>query len=166
MKNIISLFVIALLFTACTGDQGPVGPPGAPGENGGLIEASAFEIEVDFNAANDYSYTENYDFEVLVSDVTLVYILWETQEGIDIWRLLTQSVNFETGQLIYNFDFTQTDVRFFLDGTVDFSTLDAKWTQKQVFRVVVVPAKNVDGVDVSSLNDVMQINNIKGFDLK
>ncbi|TDU39879.1 hypothetical protein BXY82_1914 [Gelidibacter sediminis] len=170
MKKIASLlFVLAISLTACTGDQGPPGPPGPPGfdgADGGIVTASAFEIDVNFNAANNYSFTENYGFEVLVSDVTLVYILWETSNGVDIWRMLPQTVRFDDGDLVYNFDFTQTDVRFFLDGTTDFSKLSSDWTQNQVFRVVVVPADNIDGVDVSDINLVMQAAQIEHVDVK
>lgn len=173
MKKIVTLiFLTAILATACTGDQGPMGPPGppgntgSPGNDGGIIVSSAFEIDVTFNAANNFSFTENYGFEVLESDVTLVYIVWETIDGVDIWRLLPQTVTFNTGTLIYNFDFTQTDVRFFLDGTVDFTTLDPEWTDNQVFRVVVIPADNVDGIDFSNLNEVMQSYHIDTFEMK
>ncbi len=169
MKKIVSLlFVFAVVLTSCTGDQGPMGPPGFDGLNGkdGEIKvSSAFEIEVDFNAANEFSHTEKYGFPVLNTDVTLVYISWETVDGKDVWRLMPQNVYFDDGILIYNFDFTQTDVRFFLDGTKTLSTLDAEWTQKQVFRVVVIPADNV-GVDVSNLKDVMQAYNIDKFEVK
>ncbi|WP_299390632.1 collagen-like protein [uncultured Gelidibacter sp.] len=173
MKKIATLlFVLAITLTACTGDQGPMGPPGfdgidgVDGADGGIIVSSAFEIDVNFTADNNYSYTENYGFEVLPSDVTLVYILWETNNGTDIWRMLPQSVYFDDGTLVYNYDFTRTDVRFFLDGTKKFNTLDAEWTQNQTFRVVVVPADNVDGVDISNLNEVMQATNITHFDIK
>ncbi|MBA6153688.1 hypothetical protein [Gelidibacter maritimus] len=173
MKKIVSiLFVTAMLLTACTGSQGPPGPPGppgstgTPGNDGGLIEASAFEIDITFNADNEFAHTENYGFEVLASDVTLVYILWDTIEGNDIWRLLPQTVPFDNGDLVYNFDFTQTDVHFFLDGTIDFTTLGTEWTNNQIFRVVVIPAVNVDSVDVSNLNEVMQSYHIESFELK
>ena len=172
MKKILSLlFVFALILTSCTGDQGPMGPPGydgidgANGEDGGIIASSAFEIEIDFNAGNEFAYTENYGFEVLDTDITLVYISWETTDGKDVWRLLPQNVYFDDGILVYNFDFTQTDVQIFLDGTVDLNSLDAEWTQKQVFRVVVIPADNL-GVDVSNLKDVMEANNITSFEIK
>lgn len=155
MKKILSLLVIALLFT-CQGEDG---------EDGGLIVASAFEIEIDFTAANNYEYIEPYGFNLYPFDMTLVYILWENDNGTDIWRLLPQSTTFiDDTTLIYNYDFTQDDVRFFLDGTTDFSTLDASWTQGQIFRVVVVPADNVDALDVSNLNTVMQTFNITEFE--
>ena len=66
--------------------------------------------------------------------------------------------------MVYNYDFTQADVRFFLDGTTNFLTLGPEWTQNQVFRVVVVPADNVDGIDVSNLYEVMSVNNIESFE--
>lgn len=164
MRHILSLlFVSALLFTSCEGDQGPPGFDGLDGLDGGLIVSSAFEIEVDFNQANNYEIIEPYGFDVFPFDVTLVYILWETSDGQDIWRLVPQSVEFLDGTLTYNFDFTQSDVRLFLDGTTDFSLLAPEWTQNQVFRVVVIPAENVDGLDISDINAVMKANNIESF---
>lgn len=170
MKHIISFVaVLALLFTSCTGPQGPPGFDGFDGingEDGGLIVASAFEIEVNFNAANNFEVEESYGFEVLPSDITLVYIEWETDEGEPIWRLLTQTEYFNDGVLVYNFDFTQQNVRFFLDGTVDFNTLDNVWTQNQAFRVVVIPADDVDGLDTSNFDVVMDASTVKSFDLR
>jgi hypothetical protein len=168
MKHLLQLFtVFALVLTSCEGDPGPQGPPGFDGQDGEIIAASAFEIIVDFNSTNNFEYIEPYGFNVLPSDVTLVYILWDTIGGQDIWRLMPQTVFFDDDtNLVYNFDFTQEDVRFFLDGTTDFNTLDTIWTQNQVFRVVVVPADNVDGIDVSDINAVMNLNNIQSVDLR
>lgn len=171
MKRILSLLtVFTVLFTSC---EGPMGPPGfdgldgLDGLDGEIIASSAFEIEVDFNDANSYEYIEAYGFEVLPSDVTLVYILWETDNGQDIWRLMPQTVYLDDDTtLVYNFDFTQEDVRFFLDGTTDFTTLDDVWTLDQVFRVVVVPADNIDGVDVTDINAVLSASDIQSFDFR
>ena len=171
MKRILSLFtVLALLLTAC---EGPMGPPGfdgldgLDGLDGEIIASSAFEIEVDFNDTNNFEYIEAYGFEVLPTDVTLVYILWDTDNGQDIWRLMPQTVYFDDGSnLVYNFDFTQDDVRFFLDGTSDFTSLDDVWTLDQVFRVVVVPADNIDGVDVTDINAVLSSSNIQSLDFR
>ncbi len=164
MKKIVSLlFVLAVVLTACTGDQGPVGPPG---NDGGIITSSAFEIDVNFNASNNFSHTEKYGFKVLKSDVTLVYILWETVDGKDVWRMLPQTVNLDQGVLFYNFDFTQTDVRFFLDATFDLNLLSSADTQNQVFRVVVVPADNIDGIDISNYYDVIKASQITSFEIK
>lgn len=173
MKHILSFIaVFALLFTSCTGPQGPPGfdgfdgIDGINGQDGGLIVASAFEIEVNFNADNNFQFTEPYGFEVLPSDVTLVYIEWETDAGAPIWRLLTQTEYFDNGILVYNYDFTQQDVNFFLDGTIDFNTLDDSWTQNQAFRVVVIPADNIDGLDTSDLNLIMNASSIQSFDMR
>jgi hypothetical protein len=168
MKRLLPLFtVFALVFTSCEGPQGPPGFDGLNGLDGEIIASSAFEIVIDFNTVNDFEYIEAYGFNVLPSDVTLVYILWDTQNGQDIWRLMPQTVYFDDDtNLVYNFDFTQDDVRFFLDGTTDFSTLDDVWTQDQVFRVVVVPADNVDGIDVSDINAVMNLIDIQSIDLR
>jgi hypothetical protein len=167
MKRII-LFtsVFALLLTACTGDQGTPGFDGFDGQDGGIFVASAFEIVIDFNEDEDYQFIEPYGFEVFPSDVTLVYIEWETDNGEPIWRLLTQTEYFDDGILVYNYDFTQQDVRIFLDGTIDFNTLDNVWTQNQAFRVVVIPADNVDGLDLSNLDVIMQAYAIENFELR
>jgi hypothetical protein len=159
MKRILSFIsVFALLLTSCEGDPGP------PGRDGAIIASSAFEIVIDFGVANDYSFVEPYGFEVLPTDVTLVYILWDTINGQDIWRLMPQTVNFEDGSnLIYNYDFTQSDVSFFLEGTTNLNTLGLEWVQNQVFRVVVVPADNVGRLDYSDLNTVMDMYGIKEF---
>lgn len=160
MKNLCIFFVAlsCIVLTSCEGPQGP------PGNDGGLIVSPAFEIELDFTAGNNYEYIESYGFEIYPADVTLVYILWETSNGQEIWRLLPQTVDFAEGSLTYNFDFTRIDVRFFLDGTIDFNLLDSSWTQNQIFRVVIVPADNIGKHDYSDLNTVMEAYNIKSFD--
>ena len=167
MKRILTLIsVFALLLTAC---EGPPGPPGfdgfdgQDGQDGGLIVSSAFEIELDFIAADNFEFIEPYGFDVFPTDVTLVYILWETIDGQDVWRLLPQTVPFNDGDLVYNFDFTQQDVRFFLDGTTDLNALDDVWTLNQVFRVVVVPADNVGRRDYSDINTVIEAYGIESF---
>lgn len=171
MRRILSyLTVFTLLLTACEGPQGPPGFDGFDGQDGlpgEVFEASAFEIELDFTADNAYSFTEPYgpNFDILPTDITLVYILWETlDDGTEVWRPLPQNVVFDDSILIYNYDFTQTDVRFFLDGTTDFTTLDDSFTLGQAFRVVVIPATNVGRVDLSDLNAVMALYNITAFE--
>ncbi len=86
--------------------------------------------------------------------------------GEPIWRLLTQTEYFNDGVLVYNYDFTQQSVRFFLDGTIDFNTLDDTWTKNQAFRVVVVPADNIDGLDTSNFNLIMDANAIESFNIR
>ena len=164
MKRILTLIsVFALLLTACEGPPGPPGFDGFDGQDGGLIVSSAFEIELDFIAVDNFEFIEPYGFDVFPTDVTLVYILWETINEQDVWRLLPQTVPFNDGDLVYNFDFTQQDVRFFLDGTTDLNALDDVWTLNQVFRVVVIPADNVGRRDYSDINTVIEAYGIESF---
>lgn len=158
MKRILSFVTLfALLLTSCTGEDGQDGLDGA------IIASSAFEIVVDFNAANNYEFIEPYGFEVLPTDITLVYISWEVANGQDVWRLVPQTTQFNDGYLTYNYDFTQTDVRLFLDGTTDFTLLNPSFTDAQVFRVAVVPADNVGRLDISNIDAVMNKYGIEEF---
>jgi hypothetical protein len=163
MKKLLTLFT-SVFFIALSSCEGPQGPPGLNGQNGGIIVSNAFEIVVDFNESNNYEFVEDYGFEVFPTDVTLVFILWEEFEGTEIWRLLPQSVTFPDGNLVYNNDFTQFDVRFFLDGTTNFAVLGNEWTQAQVFRVVVVPADNVGRQNLTDLDAIMELYGITEFE--
>jgi hypothetical protein len=150
MKKIVSL-LSALLVMSCVIEEGI---DGRDGRDGGLIVSSAFEIVVDFNIQNNYQIVESYGFDVYDYHVTLVYILWETDNGQEVWRLLPQSTVFVGGATLnYNFDFTQTDVKLFLEGTANFNNLDAVWTEDVIFRIVVVPADNVSGLDNPKISD-------------
>ena len=169
MNKLFTLFtaITFIVLSSCEGPQGPPGPPGLNGSNGqdgGIFVANAFEIVLDFNEANNYEFIEPYGFEVFPTDVTLVFILWEEIAGTEVWRLLPQSVDFPDGNLVYNYDFTQKDVRFFLDGTTDVSALGNELTQSQVFRVVVVPADNVGRTNLTDLEAIMEIYGIKEFE--
>ncbi|WP_299114252.1 hypothetical protein [uncultured Winogradskyella sp.] len=156
MKRILTFIFAITLLNSCTTEEI------VQVQNNDFV-SSAFEIVIDFNAANNYEFIEPYGFNVFPSDVTLVYILWDTINGQDVWRLVPQTVIFDNGDdLVYNFDFTQDDVRFFLEGS-DLDNVDDVWTQNQVFRVVVVPADNVGRVDNSDINVVMQRHGITSF---
>ena len=152
------MLAIAISIVAFQGCEGPMGPQGPQGQDGGLIASSAFELgNVDFNVGNNYEVREAYGFEIMPFDVVLVYILWETEGGKDVWRLLPQSVFFNEGALQYNFDFTDQNVRIFLDGEIDLASLDASWLEDQVFRIVVAPADNVGRLDYSDYHAVTRM---------
>lgn len=116
MKTLTALFLIvaALAITSC---EGPMGPPGMDGDS---FIGSVFEIQDDFTPANNYSIFFEFpnNFEIYNSDVVLVYILWETDNGHDVWRLMPQTVVLktiypdypETDVLQYNYDYTLNDV--------------------------------------------------------
>ncbi|AUS04301.1 hypothetical protein [Pseudotamlana carrageenivorans] len=164
MKRIITLLCLTILFISCEGERGPVGPEGPPGVDGLL--GLAFEIEITFNQSNNFEHIEDYGFDVYPSDVVLTYISWETDNGTEIWRLLPQTTFLQNSAVLtYNFDFTQNDVRIFLDsnGTFNLVDLTPEWTDNQVFRVVVVPADFVSDIDTSNLDAVMKATNIEHF---
>ncbi|WP_434037128.1 hypothetical protein [Formosa sp. 4Alg 33] len=159
MKHIIALFCLALVFTSCEGDQGPPGRDGVDGDVG-----VAFEIERNFTSANGFQIQEGYGFDIVPSDVVLVYISWETLNGQEIWRLVPQTEYLDGGgMLTYNYDFTDTDYRIFLTADFDLNTLDSSYTQNQFFRVVIVPADYINGIDTSNLDNVIQAANIESF---
>ncbi len=162
MKKLLFLMVLAV-GVAC---EGPMGPEGIPGEDGSIIASKAFEIEVDFTPANNYAHLEPYGFDVLASDVTLVYVLWDVKNNKDIWRLLPQQVFFEEGLMQYNFDFTDVDVNLFLDATFPLSMLDSEWTINQVFRVVVVPADLVGRTNYADYDATMKRFNLNESDFQ
>ncbi len=163
----ILLFIAVLAFTSC---EGPAGPPG---EDGDSFIGSVFEIEGDFNDGNDYSILYDFpsNFEIYDTDVVLVYILWELSNGTDVWRLMPQTVALktiypdypETDVLEYNFDYTLNDVRIFLEGTMDMTTLLPDETDNQVFRIVVLPADFAakKSIDIYDYNSIIKVSGIK-----
>ncbi len=123
------------------GPQGPQGPEGAAGESGFVFEFDAVSF-----TAPDYEVFLSYsdDFEVLESDVALVYLLWDVQtdsngDPLEVWRQIPQTVLTPDGLLQYNFDFSMVDVHLFLDAEFDLNTLTAQDTDDWVVRAVVVP---------------------------
>ena len=157
MKKLMML-AIAVCIVIVQGCEGPMGPQGPQGPEGGLIVSNAFELgSVNFTAGNNYQVRENFGFEIMPYDVVLVYILWEAENGKDVWRLLPQSAFFEDGILQYNFDYTDQEVRLFLDGEIAFGSLDDSWLSDQVFRIVVVPADNVGRLDYSDYEGVTRM---------
>jgi hypothetical protein len=153
MKRLLLSFpvLMSLFLIGCTtefyeseipGPVGPTGPQGAPGESGFVFEF----VDINFTAP-DYEVILEYptDFEGLLSDIALVYLLWDVQviDGIevDVWRPLPQQVFASFGTLQYNYDFTSQDVRLFLEGTFDLNSLAAIDTDNWVARVVIVPGE-------------------------
>lgn len=169
MKKLFTLlFCSAFILTSCSDDgpagpQGPQGPAGPPGDDG--LIGTVIDLEGSFTAANNYELFLDFNdegVEVFETDVVLVY-LKVGEDGtaggapVEVFRMLPQTYFLEGGALQYNFDFTFFDVLIFLDGTIDFATLDASYTQNQVLRIVVVPASfAASGVDLSNMNAVMK----------
>jgi len=163
---ILTLAIVFFLFscdedpTVVEGPRGPQGiegPQGIPGESGYAFEyidinftGPEFEVFLPFPA----------DFEVLISDVVLAYLLWDIVEvdGVEqeVWRPLPQNILTEAGLLQYNFDFTVLDVRLFLDAEFALESLGAIDTDDWIARIVIVPASFWNGrsMDIPSYEEL------------
>jgi len=175
MKKKLSILVLLFvgLLTSCVGDIGPQGPPGfdgfdgADGQDGadGLI-GTIFEAEATFTEANGYEFFVDIptSIEVFDTDVVLAYTLSDVNDGVDVWEQLPQTLFIGNDILLYGFDFTVSDVRFFLDGTIDLTTLDALFTDNILFRVAVIPADFATTINTSNFNEVMSAMNVKSVE--
>jgi len=172
MRTLSGIFITitVLLLSACEGEPGPPGIDGQDGEDGISLLGSVFERVGDFTSENNYELLYEYpeNIEVYESDIVLVYILWEqvtdnNGDPIDVWRLLPQTIVLDEGVLQYNYDYTFADVKIFLEGTIDFSTLLPAEANDQVFRIVIMPADfaNDHNIDVSDYSRVMKSLKIK-----
>ena len=167
MKKLLSLLSIFILITACTGDPGPPGPQGPQGINGEI--ALAFETPpIDFTETNNFEVFfefQNFGINVFPNDVALVYRLKDSFNGEPIWQQVPQTVIFNDGSFfIYNSDFTQVDLRIFLEDSFNLNSLGTEWTQNQIFRVVVVPAESARTMDNLNIDKVMKKFNITSFE--
>ncbi len=163
---------------SCQGDPGPMGPAGydgQDGQDGTNILGIVFETDAyNFSFSNDFLlyYAFPNDVEIYDTDIVVVYVLWEQDNGLDVWRALPQSVFFNEGTMMYNFDYTAGDVQIFIDGTMDPNLLPSGYTDDQIFRIVVLPADwyNNKSVDLNDYNAVMKALNkevepVKGVQL-
>lgn len=178
MKILLTIMSLGLLltFSACRiSDEGPIGPQGPQGNDGPQgpqgepgEEAYVFEYEGVSFTGPDYEVILPYadDFTALTSDVTLVYLLWGTDEvngeTVEVWRPLPQSIITANGLLQYNFDFTIYDVKLFLDAQFPLDNLTAQDTDDWVVRIVVVPGKFWNGRKGSSPSyaEVVELYNL------
>ncbi len=153
----LSLVLAVTFLLSCGGEQGPSGPQGPPGPAG-----KAYEVEVDFSESNNYTaFSEFPDIEVLSTDVVMVYLLWEVDQntGNDVWQPLPVSVFFNDGELQYAFDHTLADVKLFLTGDTDLSTVGDEYTQDQIFRIAILPVDYVQSnkINLHNMNEVMDV---------
>ena len=165
MKKYLTLFmviagsaVMSAFLSSCEGPMGPPGPTGPPGQPGadGLIGA-VFEAQIDFTPGNDHSQVVPFpgSIDVFDSDVVVAYILTAVDNGTDVWEPLPQTLFFVNDILLYGYDYTSSDIRFFLDGTVNFAALDPFFTDGVIFRVAIIPADFAKEIDLSKMEDVI-----------
>jgi hypothetical protein len=174
MKRIQQLLLAILVISMAScktevigppGPQGPEGPAGIQGESAIVFEYS----NVDF-VGPDYDVFLNYptDFDGLESDVTLVYLLWETTTDADdnpleIWRQVPQTVFTQNGLLNYNFDFSKIDLHLFLTTEFDPALLAPIDTDDWIVRAVIVPGNfwggrsNIDHSDYYAVKEAYRL---------
>lgn len=164
MKKLLPFFSLAalLIFQGCEGPegpaglQGPQGQQGAQGESGFNFVGTTYEAEITFTAEDEFGGLFDFPEELVESDVILMYRLSGVDEDRAVWRQLPQTLFFDEGVLIYNFDFTVRDFSIFLDGPIDYTILGPEWTDNQIFRIVVVPSDFPDGrIDYSDYEAVV-----------
>lgn len=153
------MLLTVILFTSCTeeGDE----------YNYDLL-GTVFETTGSFNAGNNYTlyYEFPSNFSVYDGDVVMVYILWDqTDEELDVWRPLPQSIFLTDGSFQYNFDYTLYDVQIYVEANFDRSELASADLQNQTFRIAVIPAelaKN-ETIDLNNYQSVMQASKLSGI---
>jgi hypothetical protein len=163
MKRIALLlsFVTTISVSCSEGPQGPAGPAGPTGPQGpagadGLL-AQIFEVELDFTAASDYQALVEFPaaVEVFATDIVVAYVLAGIDNDTDIWEPLPRTLFFGSDILLYGYDYTLFDINFFMDGTLDLTTLDPIYTDGLIFRVAIIPADFAASLNLSDMNQVM-----------
>ncbi|MEL7001327.1 MAG: collagen-like protein [Bacteroidota bacterium] len=164
--KLLSIVFILALWSCGEGPVGPVGPQGpagpsgaqgAPGESGFIIQYE----DISFTGP-DYEFIDDYKgFEVLDTDVVLVYFLWD-EENV-IWRQIPQTIFHPEGLLIYNFDYQVEDFRVFLSADFDLDLLTAVDTDDWTFRVVVAPGDIVNSGGRQDFGDYNKVKELLGL---
>lgn len=164
LSNSIFSFFTILMIQSCVGPEGPEGLPGIDAVN---IESNIIEVKMDFTTQNNFSQILKLPKSTLSSDVVMIYILWEKDGNTPIWRAIPQTVFFDEGVLIYNFDFTAVDFTIFLDGPINLASLNEDWRLNQTFRVVVIPGRFTSSrMDLTNYEAVTALLEIKDEDFQ
>jgi hypothetical protein len=112
---------------------------------------------------NDYTVVLEYPHSIFTSDMVLVYRLFGSFQGEDIWKPLPETYYFGDGtlDLRYDFDFTRFDAQVYMEG-FDLAGVSSSYRLNQILRVVVIPAafgKN-STVNLNDYNAVVSAFNI------
>lgn len=161
------LFTTAVLLWSCEGPIGPEGPPGQDGLDGVNIVGEVFEIVGNFTQEGNFGLRGDYGFDILESDKVLIYRLADLdQDGNDIWKLIPQVVFHENGIFTYDYDFTFYDYSIYMSGDFNLNSLEASFTNEQVFRILIVPADRIDlRMDYSDHHGVLKMLKVDEEDI-
>ncbi len=126
-----------------------------------------FEVTTSFNSNNNYSRLVVFDPPLYSSDSVLVYHLYDTVNGQDVWKLMPQTYYFnDGGELNFNFDYTRFDVKIFLSANFSLTTLEPSWTQSQTFRIVIIPDGFAKTVNKNNIDSVMSALSVSKTEVK
>ena|GEM_PF-564469 len=161
--------VLSIALLTAMSCEGPVGPPGLPGNDGldGIvILGEVFELEADFNAQGNFGVFGDFGFTIEESDKVLIYHLEGLDNERDIWRLLPRMVFHPNGIFNYAYDFSVVDYSIFLEGNFNLTTLEARFVENQVFRVLIIPANFIDArIDVSDHEGMLRMMDVDPADI-
>jgi hypothetical protein len=154
MKKIITLLTLVVMFSfqACTvADTEPTYTDSDTIST--VYENSTY---YNFTSSNNYTATFYFPYSIYSTDMVLVYRLSGTDNGKDVWDFLPETHYFSDGtrDFSYKFDFTYTDVQIYLEGN-DLGSVADSYRLDQIFRIVVVPADLIYGVDTNDYSSVM-----------
>lgn len=159
MKKIITLLAVVgmFIFQGCTTttDTNYV-------DNDTISTVFENKNAYDFTFDNDYKFKFIFPYSIISTDMVLVYRLTGNVNGNDLWEFLPETHYFSNGtrDFSYNFDFTKYDVQIYLEGN-DLASVPNENRLNQYFRIVVIPANLVYGVDKNNYPEVMAALNIK-----
>ena len=130
-----------------------------------------FEVTTSFNSNNNYSSLVEFNPPIYSSDSVLVYHLYDTVNGQDIWKLMPQTYYFnDGGALDFNSVYSRLNVNIFLSANFSLNTLSSSWTQNQTFRIVILPdgfAKTINKNNIDSVMSALKVDKseVKKIDL-
>ena len=126
-----------------------------------------FEVTTSFNSNNNFSSLVEFNPPIYSSDAVLVYHLYDTVNGQDIWKLMPQTYYFnDGGELDFNFDYTRFNVNIFLSANFSLNTLPSSWTQGQTFRIVIIPANFATTINKNNIDSVMSALNVNKTEIQ
>lgn len=155
MKLFLKLLIFAgvFIFTSCSSDSSSTVDKDTISE--------VFEVKnVSFTSSNSFSTFVDLNPSIYSSDVILVYRLSGTDQGKNVWKLIPESYYFNNGTFDfgYNFDFTQDDVKIYMNGN-NLETVANSFRFNQVFRIVIVPGSFSQTLNKNNLEDVLNALN-------
>jgi hypothetical protein len=126
-----------------------------------------FEVTTSFNSNNNFSSLVEFNPPIYSSDAVLVYHLYDTVNGQDIWKLMPQTYYFsDGGELDFNFDYTRFNVNIFLSANFSLNTVPSSWTQSQTFRIVIIPANFAATINKNNIDAVMSALNVNKTEIQ